>query len=94
MISKRKQTTRNSSAFLADDELQVNRLSSEHELRQALKLLDCDDPAVMETIFEEARQTVPMPEPPASLISQQQDSEGSIPDLCCAWGSHRFDDFT
>ena len=51
---------------LVDDELRVNSASTETELRDALVLLDYDDPATQAQLFEEARQAVPMPDPPAS----------------------------
>jgi hypothetical protein len=51
---------------LVDDELRVNSASTEAELRTALMLLDYDDPTAQERLFEEARQAVPMPDPPKS----------------------------
>ena len=49
---------------LVDDELRVNSASTEAELRAALSLLDFDDPTSQEEIFEEARRSVPLPDPP------------------------------
>jgi hypothetical protein len=52
---------------LVDDELRVNSASTETELRAALVFLDYDEPVAQEQLFEEARQAVPMPDPPKSL---------------------------
>jgi hypothetical protein len=52
---------------LVDDELRVNSASTEAELRAALAFLDYDEPVALEQLFEEARQSVPMPDPPKSL---------------------------
>jgi hypothetical protein len=55
---------------LVDDELKLNSASTEAELRAALALLDYDDPVAQPQLFEEARQAVPMPDPPKSLRDQ------------------------
>jgi hypothetical protein len=96
LISKRKRTMIDPSAFLADDELHINNMSNEQELRRALALLDYDDPAAMEAVFEEARQAVEMPEPPTSLAPSGQDSDGdgSILELPYVRNASRFDGFT
>jgi hypothetical protein len=94
LIARKKQGSRNSSAFLADDELRINNASSEQELRQALSLLDYDDPMIRETIFDEARQAVPMPDPPASLSSRAESQEASRPGLAEVRRSRPFDGFT
>jgi hypothetical protein len=52
---------------LVDDELRINSASNEQELRAALMLLDRDEPAAMQEIFEKAWNAVPMPEAPKSL---------------------------
>jgi hypothetical protein len=52
---------------LVDDELRINSASNEQELRAALMLLDRDEPAAMQEIFEQAWNAVPMPEAPKSL---------------------------
>jgi hypothetical protein len=49
---------------IVDDELMINRGSTEADLRAALSLLDRDDPAAQEDVFEEARREVPMPDAP------------------------------
>jgi hypothetical protein len=52
---------------LVDDELRVNSASTEAELRAALAFLDYDDPVAQEQLFDEARGSVPMPDPPESV---------------------------
>jgi 5-methylcytosine-specific restriction protein A len=52
---------------LVDDELRINSASNEQELRAALMLVDRDEPAAMQEIFEKAWNAVPMPEAPKSL---------------------------
>jgi hypothetical protein len=94
IIAKEKRRNKHSTGLLADDELLITRLSSEQELREALRLLGYEDTVLMENIFEEARQTCPMPETPASLAGQKQDGEGSIPDLPGAPDPRRFDGYT
>jgi hypothetical protein len=64
------------SAGVTDDELRINSASNEQELRAALKFLDRDDRAGTEEIFERARQSVPMPEVPKSLLSEEDPVEG------------------
>jgi hypothetical protein len=83
---------------VVDDELRINAVSSEHELREALKFLDHDDPESAEAVFEDARQTVPMPDVPASLLSEI--TTESIDDivrpnrpLAAAMDRKRYDDF-
>jgi hypothetical protein len=95
LIARKKQTMKDASAFLADDELRINNTSSEQELRQALALLDYDDPVLMETIFEDARQAVPMPDPPASLTTPAKaPEEVSGLELACARRPRPFGGFT
>jgi len=55
---------------LVDD--RVNSASTEAELRAALALLDYDDPVAQAQLFEEARQSVPMPDPPKSVRDQPE----------------------
>jgi hypothetical protein len=63
-----------------------------------LKFLDRDDSAATEEIFEKARQSVPMPEPPKSLLSEV--TTDSVQDMQRPKGKSRpgdrkkFDDLT
>jgi hypothetical protein len=54
-------------ARAVDDELKPNSASTEAELRAAPVFLDYDDPVSQEQVFEEARRSVPMPDPPESI---------------------------
>jgi hypothetical protein len=67
LIAKKR---RLSKADIVDDELRINSGSSEQDLRDALTFLDREDRADTEAIFEQARQRVPMPEVPKSLLSE------------------------
>lgn len=66
---KRSSSVNNRPTSVDDDELKINSMSSERELREALRFLDRDDSVDAEEVFELARQRVPMPEPPASLLA-------------------------
>ena len=78
---------------LVDDELRVNSASTEAELRATLSFLDCDELRAQEQVFEEARQTVPMPDPPKSL---RESNEGELEISAPRGKLHRtdFSDFT
>jgi hypothetical protein len=52
---------------IVDDELRINSDSTEQELRAALRLLDRDEPAAMQEVFDKAMNAVPMPDAPKSL---------------------------
>jgi hypothetical protein len=78
---------------LVDDELRVNSASTEAELRAALMFLDYDDPAMQGEIFEEARQSVPMPDPPESLPDVNT-GELEMPKRTAKIDRSRFADFT
>jgi hypothetical protein len=69
LIAKKKQAAkaRGREFALIDDELRINSDSNEQELRDALRLLDRDDPISMQEIFDQAWNAVPMPEAPKSL---------------------------
>ena len=69
MIAKRKLRAKaeNRCFGFTDDELQLNSASTELELRQVFTILESDEPAELEQLFEDARQVVPMPEVPKSL---------------------------
>jgi hypothetical protein len=69
LISKKKQLAeaQGRKFSLVDDELRINSASNEQELRAALMLLDRDEPAAMQEIFEKAWDAVAMPEAPKSL---------------------------
>jgi len=69
LIAKKKQLAKAQGRkfALVDDELRINSASNEQELRAALMLLDRDEPAAMQEIFEQAWNAVPMPEAPKSL---------------------------
>jgi hypothetical protein len=69
LIAKRRHAAANQgrSTNLVDDELKINAASSEQELRDALKFLDRDDLTSINQVFEEARGSVPMPDPPEWL---------------------------
>jgi hypothetical protein len=77
LIAKRKRAAKaeNRTFGLIDDELKINAASSERELRDALKFLDRDDPIVMEEVFEEARRSVPMPDPPKSMLPESTEPD-------------------
>jgi hypothetical protein len=57
---------------LVDDELRVNSASTEAELRATLAFLDYDESVAQEQLFEEARQAVPMPDPPKILAGHER----------------------
>jgi hypothetical protein len=61
--------------WMIDEELRVGRGSTETDLRAALSFLDYDEPRDQEQVFEEARQAVPMPDPPSFL---KETSDGEI----------------
>lgn len=69
MIAKRKLQAKdeNRGFGFTDDELQLNSASTELELRQVFTILESDEPAEIEQLFEDARQAVPMPEVPKSI---------------------------
>jgi hypothetical protein len=69
MIAKRKRRARaeNRGFGFTDSELELNSASTELKLRQVFTILESDDPAELEELFEEARQRVPMPEVPKSI---------------------------
>jgi hypothetical protein len=69
LIAKKKQLAKAQGRefALVDDELRINSDSNEQELRAALMLLDRDEPAAMQEIFEQAWNAVPVPEAPKSL---------------------------
>jgi hypothetical protein len=69
MIAKRKRLAKaeNRGFGFTDDELELNSASTEFELRQVFTILESDEPAELEELFEEARQRVPMPEVPKSI---------------------------
>jgi hypothetical protein len=69
LIAKKKQLAKAQGRefALVDDELRINSASNEQELRAALMLLDRDEPAAMQEIFDQAWNAVPMPEAPKSL---------------------------
>jgi hypothetical protein len=77
LIAKRKQAAKaqNRTFGLIDDELKINAASTERELRDALRFLDRDDPIVMEEVFEEARRSVPMPDPPKSMLRESTETD-------------------
>jgi len=81
LTAKRKRMAKadNRSGGVVDDELETNSMSSERDLREALKFLDRDDNSSAEEVFEQARQRVPMPEVPKSLLSE--DATNSIEDI-------------
>jgi 5-methylcytosine-specific restriction protein A len=93
---KRAASSQGRSLNLVDDELRINAASNEKELRDALKMLDRDDRVAMNEVFEEARRSVPMPDPPKSL----RESSGPVemPNLRSAGIERadpgRFGDFT
>jgi hypothetical protein len=66
---------------IIDDELRINSSSTEQELRAALMLLDRDDPIAMEEVFEQARNSVPMPDPPKSLLDLAETEPMTLADL-------------
>ena len=83
---------------LIDDELRVNSASTENELRAALGLLDRDDPASVNQIFDEAMSWVPMPAPPKHL---QETTNNELPEITSRANDEpwmgdraRFKDFT
>jgi hypothetical protein len=80
---------------LVDDELRINSKSTEAELRSALMFLDYDDLVLQEQLFEEARQSVPFPEPPRS-VPEPQVSGGELerPEWLAKRDRNRFKDFT
>jgi hypothetical protein len=69
MIARRKRRAKaeNRGFGFTDSELQLNSASTELELRQVFTILESDEPAELEELFEEARQRVPMPEVPKSI---------------------------
>jgi hypothetical protein len=69
LIAKKKQAAKAQGRkfSLVDDELRINSASNAQELRAALMLLDRDEPAAMQEIFDQAWNAVPMPEAPKSL---------------------------
>jgi hypothetical protein len=69
MIAKRKRRAKaeNRGFGFTDSELALNSASTELELRQVFTILESDDPAELEQLFEDARQGVPMPEVPKSI---------------------------
>jgi hypothetical protein len=81
LIAKKKKAAKAdpSSSGVIDDELKISSASSEQDLREALKFLDRDDSQGTEAVFEEARQRVPMPEVPKSLLLEM--TEDSIEDI-------------
>jgi hypothetical protein len=83
---------------LIDDELRINSTSTEQELRDALKFLDRDDPIAMEEVFEQARRSMPMPDPPKSLEDLTETEPMTLADLERAGVKRgdpaRFKDFT
>jgi hypothetical protein len=95
LIAKKRRLAK---ADIVDDELRINSESSEQNLRDALKFLDREDRAGTEAIFEQARQRVPMPEVPPSLLSEV--TTDSIEDIEHPKGKFRslrpknFDGFT
>jgi hypothetical protein len=70
LIAKKERAAkaRYGSVGVIDDELKINSGSDEQDLREALKFLDREDIRETEAVFEEARQRVPMPEIPKSLL--------------------------
>jgi hypothetical protein len=80
---------------LIDDELRINSASTETELRAALTFLDYDDPELQEQLFDEARQSVPFPEPPRS-VSEPEVCGGELekPEWLKKRDANRFKDFT
>jgi hypothetical protein len=78
---------------LIDDELKINSASTEAELRAALMLLDYDHPELQDQFFEEARQSVPLPDPPRS-VPEVNDGELQEPEWLASRDRNRFADFT
>jgi hypothetical protein len=83
LIEKKKQAARarGREFALVDDELRINSASTEQELRGALMLLDRDDPIAMQEVFEQARNSVPMPDPPKSLEDLTETEPIKLADL-------------
>jgi len=77
---------------LVDDELRVDSASTEAELRAALAFLDYDELTAQEQLFEEARQSVPMPDPPKS-VSDANPGELEAPKRLANVDRSRFADF-
>jgi hypothetical protein len=99
LIAKKKKAAKADpgSAGIVDDELKISSASSEQDLREALKFLDRDDSQGTEAVFEEARQRVPMPEVPKSLLSEMtEDSVFDIeqPRKFRAFDPKKLEDFT
>jgi hypothetical protein len=97
LIAKRKRTAKAAGREfkLIDDELRINSASTEAELRAALMFLDYDDPELQEQIFEEARQSVPFPEP-SRPVSEPEVSISRLqkPKWLKERDANRFKDFT
>jgi hypothetical protein len=83
LIAKKKQAAeaQGRKFSLVDDELRINSASNEQELRAALMLLDRDEPAAMQEIFEKAWNAVPMPEAPKSLEDLVETEPMQLTDL-------------
>jgi Uri superfamily endonuclease len=100
LIAKKKGAAKaaRGSTSVIDDELKINSGSNEHDLREALKLLDRDDMVSSEAIFEEARQSVPMPDVPKSLLlevtADSIDEIGRPKAKVKTIDRKKFDDFT
>jgi hypothetical protein len=100
LIAKKKRASkaRYGSVGVIDNELEISPGSSERDLREALKLLGHNDSADTEVVFEEARQRLPMPEVPKSLLPEMPlvsiDDIGQPKLRCAPIDRRKFDDFT
>lgn len=64
---------------VVDDELMIGKGCTEAELRAALSMLDRDEPASQQEVFEEARREVPMPDPP-KWMQEAAERETEMPE--------------
>jgi hypothetical protein len=96
LIETRKHLAKRSNrSFVLEDDMRVNAASTEHDLREALKLLDHDHPVSMEAVFEDARRSIPMPEPPVWLSQEPSDDPaGETWKFDSRSGSKRFEGFS